>query len=188
MPPARIDRASSPRAAPAITPATKVPSRLTTRIPSGKGCDRMVGEDRVEREAGDRREAAEQADRDPGRGAHAPSCRRCCSGGRARTADGAADEGRRRVGEREAGWPRVDHVEELELEGREGGQGPAEAGGEEGEARALGAVAAHRADEEPEQEGAGEVDREGRPGPGGAPCGSASASPTRARAPTTPPT
>ena len=65
---------------------------------------------------------------------------------------------------------RVDHLEELELQGREGGQRAADAGGQEGRsARLSGAVAAERGDEVAEQQGAGHVDGEGRPGPGGGP-------------------
>ena len=84
----------------------------------------------------------------------------------------AAGDRRRRVGGRQADGARVDHLEELELEGGEGGQGAAEAGGEEGEAVALGAVAAQGADEEPSSRAPAMLTAKVAQGQEAAPCGS----------------
>ena len=81
----------------------------------------------------------------------------------------AAREGRGRVAGSEADGAGIEHLEELELEGGEGGQGPADARGQQCEPVALGAMPPQGRDDQTEQQGAGHVDRERRPGPGRGP-------------------
>ena len=60
----------------------------------------------------------------------------------------------------------VDHLVELQLQGREGGQRAADTGPEEGVGEALLRVVAEEGEEVAEQQRPGHVDGEGRPGPG----------------------
>ena len=93
----------------------------------------------------------------------------------------------RRVGRRQRQVAPVDHLVQLQLHGREGGQGAADAGAEEGVTQALRRVVAEEREEVAEQQRPDHVHHEGRPRPLPGTGRRRLASPTRTSAPTTPP-
>ena len=123
--------ASPPTPAPCSTPSASAPVRLTASVPHGNALADARGDRAVEQEARDGARAAEQPDADHDERRHAASRARRTRLVVSATASKPGGHAGRGVAGREAAVAVVEHLQQLELHGRERRQRAAEPGAEE---------------------------------------------------------